>query len=105
METVENVDIEDMITADVQGKKISVIGAARSGIAAAQLLKTHGANVFVSDNGSEEKLKENLADFKSLGIEYEVGSHTNRVFDADIIVVSPGVPSNIPILKEAERRD
>jgi len=99
------IEVEDMITGNIQGKKVSVIGAARSGVAAARLLKTHGANVFVSDSGSEEKLKENLADIKNLDIEYETGNHSQRVFDADLIVISPGVPSNVPILKEAERRD
>src|SRR5271169_3462447 len=99
------IEVEDMIIGNIEGKKVSVIGAARSGVAAAQLLKTHGAKVFVSDSGLEEKLQENLADFHNIGIEYEVGNHTQRVFDADLIVVSPGVPSNVPILKEAERRD
>jgi UDP-N-acetylmuramoylalanine-D-glutamate ligase len=59
------IEVEDMITGNIEGKKVSVIGAARSGVAAARLLQTHGAKVFVSDSGSEEKLKGNLAGFKN----------------------------------------
>ena len=45
-----------MPSIDVRHTKISVIGMARSGVAVAQLLKAKGAEVFVSDSGSKEKL-------------------------------------------------
>ncbi len=93
------------IDKDVSGKKISVIGAARSGAAAAQLLKTKGAKVFVSDSAPKEKLQSSISLLQSLGIEFETSGHTDRVLEADIIVISPGVPSNISIIEEAERCD
>jgi UDP-N-acetylmuramoylalanine--D-glutamate ligase len=88
----------------VAGKKITVIGAARSGVAAAELLASHGGRIFVSDNAPVEKLEEQLKKLRSLKIEFETGGHTNRMYDADLIVVSPGVPSNSSALLEAEKR-
>ncbi len=89
---------------DIAGKKMTVIGAARSGIAVAGLLQSKGATVFVSDSSSEEKLKTHIPNLKSLGVEYEIGKHSDRLYDADMVVLSPGVPSNIPAVQEAERR-
>ena len=77
---------------DVSGKKVSVIGAARSGIAVAELLRTKGSRVFVSDSGNAEKLASQVAHLNSAGIEIETGKHSERVYDADLIVISPGVP-------------
>ncbi|MBI1807197.1 MAG: UDP-N-acetylmuramoyl-L-alanine--D-glutamate ligase [Ignavibacteria bacterium] len=88
----------------VTGKKVSVIGAARSGVAVAQLLKNKGARVFVSDSGSMETLAAHIVRLTSDEIEYETGGHTQRVLDADVLVISPGVPSTIPIIREAEGR-
>ena len=89
----------------VAGKRVTIVGAARSGVAAAQLLKKHGARVFVSDIASQEKLTAAIAELFSSGIEIEVGSHSEKVFDADIIVLSPGVPETSPAVQEAVRRE
>ncbi len=85
----------------IGGKRISVIGAERSGIAAAQLIRIKGGLPFVSDKGSAEKLLGKTTILKSLEIDYEVGVHSERVFDAEFIVVSPGVPSNSAVVKRA----
>jgi UDP-N-acetylmuramoylalanine--D-glutamate ligase len=84
------------------GKRVTVLGAARSGKAVARLLKKAGAQVFVSER---ERVNERHEAFlHELDIAGEFGGHTNRVLDADLIVVSPGVPSSIPILREARER-
>ena len=46
----------------VKGKNITVVGAARSGLAVAQLLSKQGANVFVTDNGNSELLQKNISE-------------------------------------------
>jgi UDP-N-acetylmuramoylalanine--D-glutamate ligase len=84
--------------------KVSIVGAARSGLSAAKLLKSQGAHVFVSDKESAEKLKVALASLQSAGIPFEVGGHTDRVYDCSLIVISPGVPSNAPVVVEAQKR-
>jgi len=92
-----------MDVAKLRHTKVSIIGAARSGVAAAKLLKSQDANVFVSDKEPGEKLQgsENLA---SLGVEYELGRHTDRVFECSLMVISPGVPSKAPVVLEAQKR-
>ena len=78
-----------MDISQLQHKKVSVIGAARSGIAAAALLKAHGATVLVSDAAPAEKISEQIALLKAGQIEFEVGNHSAKVFNCDLIVLSP----------------
>ncbi|NCB37841.1 MAG: UDP-N-acetylmuramoyl-L-alanine--D-glutamate ligase [Erysipelotrichia bacterium] len=90
---------------NVSGMAISIIGAAKSGLSAARSLIKCGARVFISDIQSEEKLRQTLDRENLTGqIEFEAGGHTARVLDADLIVLSPGVRTDIPILVEAAAR-
>lgn len=90
---------------NVQGRAVSIIGAAKSGLAAARTLAGLGARVLVSDIQPVEKLR---GAFAKAGVpadvEIEGGGHSERVLQADFIVLSPGVPTDIPILREAVRR-
>jgi len=89
---------------DIKGKRVSVIGGARSGFAVAKLLKGLGANVFMSDIKEPGEIKHvnfTTAELDGLGIEYEFGKHSERVFDCDFIVISPGVPSNSEVIRKA----
>ena len=82
-------------------KKISILGLARSGIAAAKLAKKAGFEVFVSDAAVNEELIEKAKALNELGIDVEVGGHTPRVLQSDLLVVSPGVPLGIDVIKAA----
>ncbi|MBI3579717.1 MAG: UDP-N-acetylmuramoyl-L-alanine--D-glutamate ligase [Ignavibacteriales bacterium] len=93
-----------MNVSQLRNTKISVIGAARSGIAVATLLQKSGATVFVSDRDSAEKLKSQIPLLTSGGIAFELGGHTERVYDCSLMVLSPGVPSNTPVVLEAQKR-
>ncbi|MGC4085701.1 MAG: UDP-N-acetylmuramoyl-L-alanine--D-glutamate ligase [Vicinamibacterales bacterium] len=85
----------------VQGLRVTVVGAARSGIAAAELLAKRGAAVMLSD--AKPTLAE--ADRDRLiraGVVLELGGHVAATFDrADLIVMSPGVPPTLPALARA----
>ncbi len=81
---------------NVEGKRISVIGAARSGLAAALLLQEKGASVFVTENGRVGESVRPLLEER--GVAWEEGAHGARAFDADLCVVSPGVPADAPVL-------
>lgn len=94
-----------MNVSQLRNKKISIIGAARSGVAASQLLRHFGALVFVSDNESAEKLSESVAELRAAGIAYETGNHSERVFDCSLMVLSPGVPSDAAVVLEAQKRN
>ena len=88
----------------IRNKKISVIGAARSGIGVSKLLNHSGAHVFVSDIQNASKLEKSITEFRAERIEFEAGEHTERVFDCSLIVLSPGVPSDTPVVLEAKKR-
>lgn len=76
----------------VAGKKILVVGLARSGVAAAEFLTARGASVTVNDAKPENELKDASA-LRAKGIEVIGGGHPLELFEkADLIVVSPGVP-------------
>ena len=93
-----------MDVSQLRNKKISVIGAARSGVAVAKLLQSAGSTVFVSDKTGREKLKAEARVLDDLGIVYELGGHSERVYDCSLMVISPGVPSNAPVVLEARKR-
>ena len=82
----------------------TILGAGRSGTAVAKLLKKRGAKVFLSDGSSKDSLKyldEEV--LKKADIEYELGGHTDRVFENDIFVKSPGIfPDSEIIMKAVE---
>lgn len=80
----------------VYGKHIVVIGAARSGLAAARLLHRNGARVLLTDSGGIPE--ETCAALQAEGVPFEQGGHSERAFSADLAVVSPGVPDEAPIV-------
>ena len=95
-------------------KKVVVIGLARSGRAAAHLLREAGAEVFVTDSSSNDALKGLAGELIRKGIKVELGAHTlNFIRDKDLVVISPGVSDKsqaiiwanefkIPIISEIE---
>ena len=87
---------------DVTGKRVTVAGAARSGLAAAELLARRGARVTLSEMRSEAPETEPLA---RLGVQLELGGHQAPTFaDADLVVLSPGVPPDTPAIQAARDR-
>lgn len=86
----------------LKGKKVLVVGLGRSGQSAARFLSDQGAKVTVSDSRGKSELSEALKALADLKIEYELGKHAPKTFTSnELIVLSPGVPSNIEALAEA----
>ena len=87
---------------ELKNKKVLVVGLGRSGAASAIFLQEHGAKVIVSDSKSEAQLQRDVPALLDRGISIETGQHGERTFrDQDLIVVSPGVPSDQPQLQHA----
>ena len=87
---------------ELKNKKVLVVGLGRSGAASAIFLQDHGARVIVSDSKSEAQLERDVPALLDRGISIETGQHGERTFrDQDLIVVSPGVPSDQPQLQHA----
>src|SRR4051812_21750701 len=90
---------------DVNNKRVLVVGLGKSGVASALFLKQHGAKVSVSDSKSEDQLNEHIPVLLDNGISVETGSHGERTFQKqDLIVISPGVPVNAPALEPARKQ-
>jgi UDP-N-acetylmuramoylalanine--D-glutamate ligase len=81
----------------LSGRRVTVLGWARSGRQAARLAAVLGADVFVTDARPEESLdaeaRAELAQYA-----HETGGHTARALKSEIVILSPGVPPEIPFL-------
>ena len=89
---------------ELTGKKVTIVGLARSGAGAARLLARTGARVTVTDRKSEHELSDTVMNLPS-SVRYCLGGHPAGIFDtADLIVVSPGVPLDIRPLAEARAK-
>ncbi len=87
---------------DLTNKRVLVVGLGKSGVASALFLKAHGARVTVSDTKSGDDLRNEIPALLDHGITVETGGHGERTFrEQDLIVVSPGVPVDAPLLVRA----
>lgn len=86
----------------VHGQHVVVVGAARSGVAAAELLVSRGARVTLTDARDAFDEADRL---RRAGVTLDLGGHSAGVFDsADLIVLSPGVPADLPEIERARER-
>jgi len=87
---------------EIKNKRVLVVGLGKSGVASAIFLKERGARVSVSDAKTEDQLRSAIPSLLDKGISVETGGHGERTFrDQDLIVVSPGVPRDVPQLEKA----
>lgn len=90
---------------NIAGKRVFVLGAGKSGIAAAELMLKHGAKVFLSDNRVNDATKNECERLKTKGLTYELGVHSKKnIVNQDLLVVSPGVNLENQIVIEAEKK-
>jgi UDP-N-acetylmuramoylalanine--D-glutamate ligase len=88
---------------ELANKRVLVVGLGKSGVASALFLKAHGARVTVSDTKSGDELRNEIPVLLDHGITVETGGHGERTFRGqDLIVVSPGVPVDTPLLTQAQ---
>jgi UDP-N-acetylmuramoylalanine--D-glutamate ligase len=87
---------------ELNNKRVLVVGLGKSGVASALFLKARGARVTVSDTKSGDELRNEIPLLLDHGITVETGGHGERTFrEQDLIVVSPGVPVDAPLLQQA----
>lgn len=86
-------------------RKIGVIGLSkRTGVSTARMLAEKGARVVVSDIKKRQHLKEQLQVLKEYNIDYELGGHGEKCLTCDLLVVSPGVPLDLPFFSQAKEK-
>ncbi|MEX1212911.1 MAG: UDP-N-acetylmuramoyl-L-alanine--D-glutamate ligase [Balneolaceae bacterium] len=83
---------------EIHNRHIAVLGAARSGRAVARLLHRHGGRLFVSEYGSMPDAAR--IELDQAGIPWEENGHSEKVFEADWVVLSPGVPDQSPTVQQ-----
>ena len=89
---------------EIAGKNITVVGLGKTGMALARFLKKRGAAVVVTDLAAEEDLGPQVQELRQMDVVLEAGRHRPETFQqADLIVLSPGVPHTIaPVVRARE---
>lgn len=78
---------------------VGVLGAGRSGQAAAQLLARQGAHVLLSESQSLPRPKKLPS-----AVQWESGKHSENLLQSVLIIRSPGIPNHLPILQQVRRK-
>lgn len=87
---------------ELKDKKILIVGLGKTGVSLAHFLHEHGAQVTITDHKSKPELSSSLEALGDLPIKYDLGGHSPKTFLAqDLVVLSPGVPSNLKIFDYA----
>ncbi len=88
---------------DFKNKEVLVVGLATSGIPTVETLINLGAKVSVNDMKSREQLADTLEKLKDKDIEAILGKHPTDIDKYDYIVLSPGVPTDLPFINKARK--
>ena len=90
---------------ELRGKRVLVVGLARTGVATALFCAARGAHVTATDARAENEIGDVLAPLRSAVVKLELGGHRENTFLAqDLIVPSPGVPADAPLLQAARAK-
>ena len=90
---------------ELAGARVTIMGLARSGVAACRLLQAAGARVTVADRKEPAELASVLGDIDRDHVGITVGAgYESSLDEADLVVISPGVPSRLAPLEAVRRR-
>src|SRR5438067_4162595 len=90
---------------ELRGKRVLVVGLARTGVASALFCAARGANVTTTDTRTETEIGEAIAPLRTAGVSLKLGGHRENTFLVqDLIVPSPGVPADAPLLQAARAK-
>lgn len=83
---------------NLYNKNIGILGLGVSGYSAAKLASSLGANVFVSDSKSDIN-DSYMKELTNMGVDIELGLHSEKILNSDLIIKSPGIPNDIEIIQ------
>jgi UDP-N-acetylmuramoylalanine--D-glutamate ligase len=90
---------------ELRGKRVLVVGLARTGAATALFSAARGANVTATDTRTENEIGEAVLSLRNAGVKLELGGHRENTFLVqDLIIPSPGVPADAPPLQAARTK-
>ena len=84
---------------DWAGKRVLVVGLGVSGFAAARALTELDAKVRVTEGGSSDDISARAEALRAQGAEVETGGHDLDALDAEVAIVSPGIPPTSPVVQ------
>jgi UDP-N-acetylmuramoylalanine--D-glutamate ligase len=90
---------------ELRNKRVLVVGLARTGVATALFCAARGARITATDLRTEKELGDSLAALRQAGVRLDLGSHREElIVDADLVIPSPGVPADAPLLQSARAK-
>lgn len=92
-----------LVAATTVGRRLVVLGGGESGVGAALLGKQKGYEVFVSDNRQiSKKYSDVLLQHQII---FEEKNHTeSKIFNADVVVKSPGIPDTVTLVQQLNKK-
>ncbi len=86
----------------LKNKTVVIVGGARSGLAVANVIRKKGGKVKLSEIKSQKELNETLSHWEFTADDIETGGHSKAFLEgSDLLIISPGVPSNAPVIQWA----
>jgi UDP-N-acetylmuramoylalanine--D-glutamate ligase len=90
---------------ELRNKRVLVVGLARTGMATALFCAARGACVTATDTRTESELDAAVAELRKAGVGLELAGHRQELIQgADLIIPSPGVPADAPLLQSARSK-
>jgi UDP-N-acetylmuramoylalanine--D-glutamate ligase len=90
---------------DLDGRKVLVVGLARTGLATAKFLQAKGSIVSTTETKSKDEMMEAVHELEGMGLSMEWGGHCTETFlNPDLIVVSPGVDLKMEPIQKAMKK-
>ena len=87
---------------ELKGKRVLVIGLARTGVATALFCAKCGAMVTATDTRPTDELGESLAKLRDAGVQLQLGGYSDAILHGqELVVPSPGVSADSPLLSKA----
>jgi UDP-N-acetylmuramoylalanine--D-glutamate ligase len=90
---------------ELRGKRVLVVGLARTGVATALFCTARGSRVTATDSRTESEIGDAVTELRDAGVMLELGSHEAKTFlEQDLIIPSPGVPADEMHLQAARAK-
>jgi len=90
---------------ELKNKHVLVVGLARTGVATALFCAARGAAVTATDSRSAAEIGEEITKLRAADVKLELGGHQEQTFlQQDLIIPSPGVPADAPLLQAAREQ-
>ena len=97
------IDISNRNSINIRDKKVTIIGLGLSGVSAAKLANYLGARVFASDPSSKFHISDAALNLLHHHISCETGIQSDKIYDTDLWIISPGIPADAPIIQKAKQ--